>query len=109
MNILEFFGQPLFVNLVIGGLTVATACITYFARQIIKNQTDVLEVKTKVDAMLKDLSKVKEEYKASRAKLEHHIEDQQDDHQKVIAELSRVAAIIDLVAKPYDGVDRRIK
>ena len=105
--ILDFLNSNLFVHLIVLTLTVVTTILAYAARQIIKNQNDLMELKHILSDVKKEVSLIKKNMCKTEERIEASDKEQNGMHQNISKEISRISTIIDLYVKPWDGVNRR--
>lgn len=102
---MEIFTPDLWGKLLVGGLSTATGCVAYFARQIIRNQQDLLEVKHMLSDVRKELCLAKKGLYEAKSNLESFEESQNRSHAEITSELSKLSILTEFCK--WDGVERR--
>ena len=88
-------------------IAAATACVAYFAKQILSNQKDIINIHNDVKELTKRATHLSKKAERLEAEIEKNQGDQYRAHQEVTTEIARLSTIADLYMKPWDGVDRR--
>ncbi len=102
-----FISSDLLSQLVLGGLGIATGCVSYFARKIMKNQQDLNELKHMIMDLRKDSKLAHKEIHDAHLQLDHFEKSQEDAHTEITKELSRMSAITEICRVKWDREERR--
>ena len=103
----DILNSSLFQPLLMGGISIAMACIAYFERKIIKNQEELKVIHHIVIDLKKDVDGLKRNVTEAKEVMKDYEKEQQFINQKITGELSRLGTITDIWFTKWDGIERR--
>lgn len=101
----EIFGSDIFGKLLVGGLAAATALLSYFARQIIKNQQDLILIHIALQNLTKEVEGLKKNLSDAELAVRKYDQQQKIAHEKISVDFDMLKALLEMTVKPWDGED----
>ena len=96
---MDLISTEFFQKLILGGLTTATGCVAYFARQIIKNQIDLLKLYNSIGDLSKEVDLLKSSVTNAQKSMREFEISQQQSHNQITAEISKLNTLVSYKVK----------